>query len=243
MRSFLGISVGVMRVDGDGTLLWTKFLEPGIEDLRGGLSAIEARDGGLVVAGQLQEYEPGVSTHDADAWIAELTLDGEISWQQRLDAGEGGHDGLRGLAIAPGGELVLVGSAGVDVEIVADDNDFLYIEQRDALWLMRATAGGAPLWSSVWDELPWSRGSALALHPEHVLVAGTSTPAEEDELRLIYASFSHAGELHWWSGTSAQPPHTAVHDVLVLEDGSPGGAVFLAGSSPDAWVGRFSSAP
>ncbi len=233
----------IMSVSEDGALQWTKTLNPGLENNRGGLSAIAAHpDGAIVVAGMITTFEPGDLPQDSDAWLAELTPEGDLVWAERVDGGEGGHDEAIGLALTDEGDILLTGRVGVDVAIVPDENDILNIEQRDALWLARRAAGGGPMWSTTFDDLSYSSGRSIALHPEHILVAGSGTPEEDDEPRLAYASFTHEGALSWWSAT-AEGPLTWTNAVLAVDDGSPGGAVYLAGSLNEAWVGRFASAP
>ena len=66
--------------------------------------------------------------------------------------------------------------------------------------------------------------------------------AGDNDLRLAYASFTHDGALNWWSATS-EGPLAWTHALLAVDDGSLGGAIYLAGGLSDAWVGRFASAP
>lgn len=231
----------LMRLTGDGALLWTMTIVPSGAPTHGRLNAAETRgDGALIVAGALQRYQPDEDL-DTDGWLAALTPEGAITWERRLDGGQQGHDVINGLALAPGGDIVLTGYAGVDVEQVIDDDDMPALEQRDALWLVRATADGEPLWSTTLTTLPSSSGQRVALHPEHIVVAGSSATDEESQHQLVYASFSHDGALAWWSATDHALASTRA--VLVVDDGAPGGAVYLAGASPDSWVGRFASAP
>ncbi len=233
----------IMRVSEDGALLWSKILNPGEEDNRGSLSAIAARpDGALIVAGAIRTYEPGVHSNDADAWLAELTPEGDIAWSERIDGAEGGHDAINDLALSDEGDILLTGRVGVDVQLVPNNNDVLTIAQRDAVWLLRRGEAGAPVWETTFDELSSASGLALALHPERIVVAGSSELDEDTGLRLSYVSFTHAGALNGWSATSEGPLRSS-RAVIAVENGDPDGALYLAGVDADeAWVGRFESA-
>lgn len=229
----------VTRVSPDGALVWSKDPFAGLEGYAGVIHAIVVTGDDSLVVGGLTTKPDDPAPPDLDLFYAGLTAEGALEWSEVVDGGQGGDDRLNDLAIAPNGDIVLTGSIAVDVSVIPDPQAELVIDsQTELLWLARAEPGGDLVWSTSLDAVPRSGGASVAVHPEHIVVAGSSAPQEPDAPALAVASFSHDGALRWWSATS-EGPLSSPAAIEVVDDGTPGGAVYLAGGRSPAWVGRF----
>jgi hypothetical protein len=232
----------VTHVSADGELLWSKDPLPGPDDYRGTIETIEIADGGDLLIGGLYIELSKPPPRDSDLWVARLDPTGELVWSTVLDGGEGGDDHLRDVAITDEGDILMTGSVGTDVVVVPDEFlDKVIESQTGVLWFGRADSSGVLIESTTLTSLPNSGGNRIALHPEHVLVAGGSGSQEPCGVALAVASFTYEGALNWWSGTSQPLP--SVRAIEVVDDGTPTGALYLAGGRVPAWVGRFNSQP
>lgn len=108
----------VARYDAGGALLWVASAGgPGPD---AGFAVAADPEGGAVVAGAFEGtavFGAGETNEtrltavgDADAFVARYDRDGRLLWA--VMAGGPGHDAVRGLAVTPGGEIVLAGSYG-----------------------------------------------------------------------------------------------------------------------------------
>ncbi|MEZ4452655.1 MAG: DUF4215 domain-containing protein [Nannocystaceae bacterium] len=227
---FTGLRFG--RLDADGAVLWIQDPLPKHDHLRSAQAIAIAGDGSLVVGGyQWVEGPPPAY----DLWYARLTPAGELLWFRTFDGGGGGNDEIRDVALTGDGDLILVGKIGVDV-VVEEDEIYGPIigSETSLLWLARADPDGELLWSTALDEVPGSIGLDLKVLPDRVVVAGASQLQGPCMVNLGHATFTPDGALLGWS----KGPGT-VNAVEVLDDGTPGGAVFLAGGNISAWVGRY----
>jgi hypothetical protein len=97
-----GIDLLVIRLDGDGSILWQKAFGGAEDD--SACSIREAADGGFVISGLTSSFSAGL----ADLWILRLDASGDPVWQ-RSYGGEG-EEGDSRVMPAPDGGFVVASS-------------------------------------------------------------------------------------------------------------------------------------
>ena len=107
-----------LKLKADGTLEWQKRLGGSGDDLA--VSAIQAADGGYVLAGRSSSDDGDASGNrgGGEAWVAKLGPDGELIWEKGF--GGGGHDKAASATGAPDGGCVVLGY-GVPSDCVSLD--------------------------------------------------------------------------------------------------------------------------
>lgn len=118
----------LVRLDGDGQVLWQKAYSFSGGDLWNQLVALE--DGGFLAVGEVLF----AAFFQGDAWAVRLDSTGDVLWDRRMgdSAGNLGFDGAVGArATADGGFAVLAGTSTA----------------KGGLWVFRLDGGGELLWN------------------------------------------------------------------------------------------------
>ncbi|MCA9694212.1 MAG: hypothetical protein KC636_31795 [Myxococcales bacterium] len=153
-----GFNVIIRQHAPDGAPGWSIELDAGGTDWATGV-AIDGPAGEFVVVGRADG--PG----SVDAWIGRYTLAGDELWTTLRDGPAGDVDLAHDVAVAPGGDFVVVGQE--------------YVEgQEDNLWIARYTSAGDEVWSEAIDgeseDVDIAR--AVAIDPQgSIVTVGTVT--------------------------------------------------------------------
>jgi len=115
----------IVRLDGDGALLWQRTLGGDLHDFAYGLAAVSG--GNILVCGRTASSG---SDFD-DVLVARLDGEGNLRWQRTFDAG--GYEDAAAAVEGPGGSLFLLGAGGSPPDL-----NFLF---------MRLDGDGNPLWA------------------------------------------------------------------------------------------------
>jgi hypothetical protein len=142
-----GADLWVMRLDGDGGILWQKVLG-GTED-DSATSIRETPDGGFVVSGLTWSFGAGLS----DLWVIRLDGSGNTVWQ-RSYGGEGEEGDSRIMPAADGGFVV----ASSTMSFGAGDWD---------AWVLKLSADG-----TISDDCPPGIGEATSASVFETTMAG-----------------------------------------------------------------------
>lgn len=182
-----------------------------------------AQDGDVVVAGFDRKGQL-----DTDVWVTKLDAAGSLRWTVRHEGSAGGIDRATDVAIASGGEVVVVG-------LETDAN------AGERAWMGSYGPDGSPVWSGpvLADEGTVELHGVTSAGADWVIVGGRSSPMSEEVIwgRRIDA----AGETLWTrevagslgGSSSASRVDSAGEDVVVA------GRIHTASGGLDVWVGRF----
>jgi uncharacterized delta-60 repeat protein len=134
-----GADAWVLRLDGDGNLLWQKAF--GGSGTDGAYAVRPLPDGGFVVVGYTYSFTAG---GESRAWVFRLSPTGSLVWQKAYGPGV-----AYGLDLTPDGGFVVVGAttafgaAGLDTWVLRLD------AQGDVVWQKRYGGGGSDVGYSI----------------------------------------------------------------------------------------------
>lgn len=193
---------------GGGEVLFT------VEDegFGAGLSVLALPDGGFVVVAQRND-------------LLRFDADGQQLWAQALDF-EGSFVG--GLALAPDGDVLVVGTAIIDPDFAIGE---LWVSERSAV-------DGSEQWLARPDIPLLSRwGNVIASGPDGALRVGGFDGGEGGSVPLM-VGLATDGTLQWWDqAPELGGEYAEATSVLVLPDGSTVFAGF-GGLSDEVWARR-----
>ncbi len=112
----------VLKVDGDGDVLWTSVIDLGGEEYGNTIRLMS--DGGYMIVADNGEYDP-----DGDIHLLRLNADGDTLWTRTFDSGM--HDTARGLWVNDDGGCIIAGGRDYpsrDIFLLRTD------EQGNELW-------------------------------------------------------------------------------------------------------------
>jgi cysteine-rich repeat protein len=190
-----GFNLWIRKYRNDGTEVWTWVLDGGaMADEEGWAILADANDD-FVVAGYVNTPEGG-----PDAWIGKLSGDGLLLWSAQQDGGVSGVDEVRGLAFAPGGDLVALGYA---TPATTTDTD---------LWFQRRSGDGQSVrWTQLREGFPGGmpdRGHAVIALEDHFVGVGYRQSSANEQFYWL-ARFDGDGNDVWVDeGSMAEPPGT-----------------------------------
>jgi uncharacterized delta-60 repeat protein len=91
----------VLRLDGRGNVKWEKVYGGGDYDRANAVAV--APNGDIIIAGETKSFGAG----NTDAWVLRLDENGDVKWGKTYGGSD--NDGASGVAIAPNGDIIVVG--------------------------------------------------------------------------------------------------------------------------------------
>jgi len=133
--------------------------------------------------------KPLASLGSADMALVKLDPSGAVEWARTL--GGTGDEFVGGLALAPGGDLVLCGVAFAPLDLGGGPLSPQYF----SAFVARFTSSGEPVWSTLFDESQFSDAEYCAIDSSGRIVVVLYGPPETPA--PVLASYSPDGELLW----------------------------------------------
>jgi len=124
----------VARYSAGGEEVWSVKVDGPESGADWGSAIAVSEDGWIAVGGRLDLGDAALG----DAWLARYSVDGDEVWTQTIDGATSGDDGISGIALTSGGEIVAVGHEEVEGQ------------GRD-LWIRKLDADGGELWTRTID--------------------------------------------------------------------------------------------
>jgi cysteine-rich repeat protein len=204
----------VRQYEDDG-LGWTLSLDGGSGNA--GARALALRGDALYAAGY--RVVPGQSN---DVWLRRFGLDGSVGWQVGYDDGFAGSNVGQGVAVDPGGHVIVVASHYV--------GDRFFV-QTDA-WVREYNAAGAPVWTAGYGGAAGGTDNARAVATDaagRVAVVGTETVPGQGTNMWLRVYDDNGGAQ--WTATYANP--NALDDEAAAVAFDAAGNVVVAGFEHD----------
>ncbi|WP_084593893.1 hypothetical protein, partial [Palaeococcus ferrophilus] len=184
-----------------------------------------APNGDLIILGYT--HSPGTSTWDYDFLVLRLDENGSVKWQRTY--GGSNYDEARAVAIAPNGDIIVVGYT------------YSFDVGNGDVWVLRLDENGNIKWQKTYGEFPIDRGYAVAIASNgDIIVAGYAPGASGDVwvLRL-----DENGSVKWqktYGGSDVDGAYTvAIADNGDIIVAGYYGATDSYGSGGDVWVLRL----
>ncbi len=211
----------VLRLDGNGNVKWQKIFGKG-----NARAIIVAPDGDIVVAGDTDIFGAG----SADIWVLRLDADGNVKWQKTY--GGKNNEWPTSLALAPNGDIVVVGST---LSFGAGWYD---------AWILRLDQNGNVMWQKryggEYNDETW--GVAVAQNGD-LIVAGYTSSFGAGGYDAWVLRLDGDGNVKWQKTYGGK-----LGDKIYALDLTPKGDIVLAGSTLsfgtgwyDAWILRLPS--
>ena len=161
----------VIKIDGDGDLIWQKSLGGSAQDYGRGISATP--DGGSVVVGQSNSANGDLTNPKGnnDFWIVRLAENGNILWQKNY--GGSNDDRAFSIAAASANNYLVAGFSNSGDGDVYDSSNSGNLQQQYWMFLMDPQAN--LLWQKTWGGDFDDRASSIAATTDNgALIAGYS---------------------------------------------------------------------
>lgn len=163
-----------------------------------------------------------VAGQSHDVWLRSFALDGTAGWEVGYGDPLGGSNVGQGVAVDPGGNVIVVGNESVGDPLAP---------QADG-WIREYTAGGSPVWTAGYGGAAASTDSARAVATDgagRVAVVGVETVAGQGTDVWIRV-YDTNGAVQW-TATHANPNALDDEATAVAFDGD--GNVIVAGYEID----------
>lgn len=159
-----GVDGFVARLDPAGKTLWVRGMGGEGDDIAKAVAIDPAGD--VVVAGSFsKQLALGDSTMDSkgsdDMFVAALDKDGRRLWGRRFGGPD--SDGLDGVAVDRAGNIAVIGSYHVEMEVAKDN---LFAEGDIDIALIMLGPDGTPKWGRGWGSMGPDEGRAVAFDKE-----------------------------------------------------------------------------
>jgi uncharacterized delta-60 repeat protein len=143
----------VLRLDGRGNVKWEKVYGGGDYDRANAVAV--APNGDIIIAGETKSFGAG----NTDAWVLRLDENGDVKWGKTYGGSD--NDGASGVAIAPNGDIIVVGDTK---SFGAGGYD---------LWVLRLNGEGNVRWEKTYGGKYGEEARAITLADNgDVIVAG-----------------------------------------------------------------------
>jgi hypothetical protein len=217
-----GQDAWVLRVDGQGTLLWDKTFGGAANDSISSLVA--APGGGFVLAG----FTLSSGSGNSDGWLFKIDEAGGQVWN--LTFGGTGFDFFSAVNTTADGGYVVTGST----DSFGNEGD---------IWLVKTDAGGAMQWQKRYR----GQGEDFGLYSAQTadrgyFIAGTGHSVEGDsDYWLIKTDAAGATS---WSRTYGGSNDDVLEDAVITRDGGVLllGRTYTADSTTDVWLMKINGA-
>jgi hypothetical protein len=166
----MGISsLLVMKLNGDGSIVWQKTLSYGVIDA--GRAVVQTGDGGYLIA--------GADSNNGEHWVVKLDAAGNLQWFKVYPGVI-----INDLDLLPGDDFVLAGRIGTDT--AAD------------LWVAQANSDGDLEWQMRYGGPAADAAAAIETLPEGgFIVAGETDSFGNDLSNGFLLKLSAAGSILW----------------------------------------------
>jgi hypothetical protein len=230
----------IVRISEDGVVEWVRQL--GSDGLDWGQSVAVTDDGAAVLTGYTQGDFGGTNVGGRDLWVARVEADGTTGWVSHF--GTEAEDWTQGVAIAPNGDIVVVGlteGALADGSVPQGANDIL---------VMRLTADGELVWATQTGTALEDKAFGVAISADDWIVVTGYTQGdlaapnlgEKDAYVMLLSADGAIVDIE----QLASPGVDETYDVEITDDGT----VYVSGVTDgrlgessfgdfDIWVARF----
>ncbi|MBK9754301.1 MAG: hypothetical protein IPO88_12485 [Nannocystis sp.] len=224
-------------VDGDGcnvdcvqsgSELWTEYY-PGDDagNARARGAAVDA-DGNVIIVGE--EFVVG---ENANAWARKYSPDGDILWSFSWNGDSNGDDILHAVAVAPDGDLVMVG----ETYVAGDGADMLFL---------KLGPDSKPVWQMTYssDSGLGDRAFGVAVDPQGN-IAVTGEEYKLIGLHNVWTRLMDPDGLEIWTDTyDANAGNDAGNAVAFTEGGDliVAGNIYVPIGLADLWLRKYSAA-
>ncbi len=174
-----GWDMVVMKLDGDGTILWQKVYGGTGAEL--GSQIKQTNNGDYIVAGYASSFGTG---DNGDLWVVRLTNNGEILWQYAFDNSDSDYG--NSIIEAPNGSFFICGETRRGG---GTNNDF---------WVMKLASNGAVLWQKCYGDDQLEYGKSVSLKQDGtLLVTGDKRPVGEGPRNILGMRLDGDGNILW----------------------------------------------
>jgi hypothetical protein len=167
-----GSDVWVIRLDGNGNILWQKCL--GGSSVDQGIRISQTLDDGFVLCGYAQSDDGDVTgNHGAgDCWVVKLDPNATITWQNCF----GGTNFDSGLDIVELADQSILLSAFAN----SSDGDLTVNQGSSDLWVLNLDANGSLIWQKSMGGLDWEYGYQIVPSNSGYLAVGFTGSNTQD---------------------------------------------------------------
>ncbi|MFO8077208.1 MAG: hypothetical protein R6U21_01000 [Thermoplasmatota archaeon] len=209
-------NVLVMKVDGDGNMLWEQYF--GEKGHNYGKGIRETDDGGFIIIGS--SYIPDES-NDYDMWLIKVDKDGEMRWDKKFDGTNSDFGGK--IDVTVDGGFIILGTTNYDGFSGGD------------IWLIKTDEHGTILWDKTFP----GRGSSIQQTSDGGFIIGSN------ERKDNYFDFNDglliktdANGIQQWRQTFSFSESGVGADVFSsVQQTSDGGFIVTGFTAP--WNARF----
>ena len=169
----------VSAVCPDGTVRWTKYLNPAGSYTQYLSDAVAASDGSVWVAGygevldaEGKRQASREGRYDADAWLARFAPDGALASLTQF--GGTSYESVTSVALMPDGDVLVAGSTS-SPDFPVSDGSPAYGGRTDGFLARVRSDGSGLVWSRFFGGPVWDQVSAVAADPAGGFVAAHTT--------------------------------------------------------------------
>ncbi len=138
-----GYDAWILRLDANGNVKWQKTYGGSNDDSADAVAL--APNGDIIVAGRTKSFGAG----NADFWVLHLDENGNIKWQKTYGGSD--SDGADALALAPNGDIIVVGYTKSFGAGSAD------------VWILRLDENGNVKWQKTYGGSDWDYANEVAM--------------------------------------------------------------------------------
>ena len=172
--------IWVIKVDGNGTVVWKKMLGGSFEDRAAAIVA--NADGSCVMAGATASKDGDVKGFHGvyDMWVVKLDAGGNLVWQKAL--GSTGDDNAWAIARdADGGYLVAGSTNGKDGDVTNPKGGY-------DMWVVKLNTNGGLVWQRTLGGYDYDLGMAITASPDGGSAVAGFTKSIDGDVSKTYGN-------------------------------------------------------
>jgi PKD repeat protein len=220
-------SLELLRLDGNGQILWQKVISSGVAGGTVFGMPIPLADGGFLLTGATAE-----SYGDGDSWVARISSSGALLWQKRYGFA-GADDALFAAVPLSGGGFLLEGFLSTDT---GSGNS------TDDAWFVRVDDQGSIVWQQRYGGPADETLVAFELADGSLLASGGTSSYGAGGMDALLMKLTGSGAISWAKS------YGAAGDESLYATVDPTGGFLLEGDSDsfdggkgDGWLAKVSS--